>query len=103
LRVVDVASELRELYRLIDEAEFVDPQSYRAHYETIAQRIYERLKAGAVSGEFKSDPHEAHAWALMGMNVFLGLRYAIWGEDGTWSADEVARAANAMLANGIVR
>ncbi len=100
---LDFASEHKEIYRIIDEAEFVDPQSYREHYETIAERIYERLKAGAASGELRPEPHEAHAWALMGMNVFLGLRYAIWGEGEKWSSDEVAQAANDLLANGIAR
>ena len=98
---LDFASEHKEIYRIIDEAEFVDPQSYRLHYETIAARILDRLEAGAETGEFRPNPHEAHAWAIMGMNVFLGLRYAIWGEGEPISSDEVAQAANDLLAKGI--
>lgn len=94
------AAEHKEIYRIIDEAEFVDPASYRAHYETVAARILERLQTGAAKGELRPDPHEAHAWAIMGMNVFLGLRYAIWGQ-GHDDAAEVARTANDFLANGI--
>ena len=100
---LEFAAEHKEIYRIIDEAEFVDPHSYRAHYETIAARILDRLKAGAATGHFRSDPHEAHAWAIMGMNVFLGLRYAIWGEDQSWNAADIARHANALLANGIAK
>src|SRR5215208_6361150 len=33
----------RDVYRIIDEAEFVEPQAYREHYETTAQRIAARL------------------------------------------------------------
>ena len=96
------AAEHKEVYRIIDEAEFVDPTSYRAHYENAAARILERLQAGAQRGELRGDLGEAHAWAIMGMNVFLGLRYAVWA-DGERDADEVARVASGLLERGIMR
>ncbi len=97
------AGEHKEIYRIIDEAEFVDPESYRSHYETVAERIAERLAAGGRAGAFRAGLGETEAWALMGMNVFLGLRYAIWAREGDPAPDEVAGAANAMLARGISR
>ncbi len=93
------AREHKEIYRIIDEFEFVDPSSFRTHYELTAQRILERLKQGGRSGELRDDLDEVHAWAIMGMNVFLGLRYAIWSEDRT--AARVAEAANSILRDGI--
>jgi hypothetical protein len=47
-----------------------------------------------------SDPLEAEvrAWAVMGMNVFLGLRFGVWG---TEDAGEVAAAANRLLRDGL--
>lgn len=96
------ATEHKEIYRIIDEAEFVDPASYRRHYETIADRIHQRLQHGAAQGELRSDVHEAHAWALMGMNVFLGLRYAIWAGEGC-NVDAVAAIANDLVARGLGR
>lgn len=95
------AHEHKEIYRIIDESEFVDPAAYRQHYETTARRIHERLQAGVAKGELRDDLNEAHAWALMGMNVFLGLRYAVWsdGEPG----DDVSAAARSMLERGIAR
>jgi len=93
------AREHKEIYRIIDEAEFVDPASFRTHYESTAQRILERLKKGARSGELRDDLEEAHAWAIMGMNVFLGLRYAIWSEDAP--SARIADAANSILQDGI--
>lgn len=95
------ASDHKEIYRIIDEAEFVDPESYRAHYETIGERIAQRLKDGAKAGVMRSDLGEVEAWALMGMNVFLGLRYAIWNRHGDPAPEAVAAAANALLAKGI--
>ena len=95
------AAEHKEIYRIIDEAEFVDPESYRTHYETIGARIEERLQHGGESGEFKRGLGAPEAWALMGMNVFLGLRYVIWAREGDPESDEIAKRANALLASGI--
>ena len=36
----------KEIYRIIDEAEFVDPDSFRLHYRSTAERIAARLAAG---------------------------------------------------------
>lgn len=94
------AREHKEIYRIIDEAEFVDPESYRGHYETTAQRIHARLRAGMEAGVLRTDLREAHAWAIMGMNVFLGLRYMVW--DDEISVDTVAEAGNSILRQGIV-
>lgn len=93
------AREHKEIYRIIDEAEFVDPESYRIHYEETAKRIYSRLREGQTAGDFRNDLEEAHAWAMMGMNVFLGLRYGIWSEEK--SAEEVAEIASGILERGI--
>ena len=95
------ASENKEIYRIIDEAEFVDPASFRQHYESAAQRIHERLRRGMASGELRDDLDEASAWAIMGMNVFLGLKYAIWSGDR--STADIAAVANALLEKGIVK
>ena len=96
------AREHKEIYRIIDEAEFVDPASYRTHYETIARRIEERLENGAKAGAFRSDLGELEAWAIMGMNVFVGLRYAIWGgPEG--DPERIAGGVNRLLAEGILR
>ena len=97
----------REVYRIIDEAEFVDPAGFRTHYETTAERIVERLRTGATKGEMRADlaggdklEREVAAWALMGMNVFLGLRFGVWG---TADSTAVAAAANRLLREGLAR
>ncbi|RPF72270.1 TetR/AcrR family transcriptional regulator [Aurantiacibacter spongiae] len=99
LAFLGFASEHQEIYRIIDEAEFIDPASFRLHYETTANRIAERLRAGEDAGELRRGMSDVHAWAIMGMNVFLGLRYAVWanGED----LEQVTEAANAMISEGI--
>jgi AcrR family transcriptional regulator len=96
------AAEHKEIYRIIDEAEFVDPASYRQHYETIAARIADRLRAGTASGELREGLGELEAWAVMGMNVFAGLRYVVWGESEL-PPEDVAAGINRLLAEGIRR
>lgn len=96
------AAEHKEVYRIIDEAEFVDPASYRQHYETIAARITDRLRAGADAGEFRDGMGELEAWAVMGMNVFVGLRYVVWGA-ADMGPEDVAAGVNRLLAEGVLR
>jgi AcrR family transcriptional regulator len=91
----------KEIYRIIDEAEFVDPESFRLHYSSTADRITQRLAAGVARGEMRADVGEVHAWAIMGMNVFLGLRYGVWDEDG--EAGEIAATVEAFLRRGLAR
>jgi AcrR family transcriptional regulator len=52
---LEFARENKEIYRIVDEAEFVDPESYRLHYESTANRIRERLQAAAARGEVRAD------------------------------------------------
>ncbi|WP_336961928.1 TetR/AcrR family transcriptional regulator [Sphingobium aquiterrae] len=99
LSFLEFAREHKEIYRIIDEAEFVDQAAFRHHYESTADRIGARLRAAAGRGEIRGDTDEIHAWAIMGINVFLGLRYGVWDESR--DIGEVATIANDMLANGI--
>lgn len=96
---LDFARQHKEIYRIIDEAEFVAPEDWRAHYANTAARILERLQAARAKGELGVEPSEVHAWAIMGMNVFLGLRFGVM--DGSADLDEVAKAANALLKDGL--
>ena len=61
----------------------------------------QRLEKGAARGEIRDDVSEIHAWAIGGMNVFLGMRYGLWDTESDIS--EIARIANDLLANGLKR
>jgi AcrR family transcriptional regulator len=99
---LEFARAHKQVYRIIDEAEFADPQGFEEHYRTTAARIAARLDAGKARGEvFAADSRiasDVEAWAIMGMNVFLGLRFAVWGKE---SPKEVARMANRMIRQGL--
>ena len=89
----------KELYRIIDEAEFVEPQLYRDHYQSMVAGYLASLRAAADRGEVRADVDEVHAWAIVGMNVFLGLRYGVWSEDG--DPEDRAERAFALLRDGL--
>jgi AcrR family transcriptional regulator len=92
----------KEVYRIIDEAEFVDPEGFRRHYVTTAERIAARLRAGRERGELRPSQSpiddEVQAWAIMGMNVFLGLRFGVWGDE---DPEAIAESANRLLRDGL--
>jgi AcrR family transcriptional regulator len=99
---LEFARTHRHVYRIIDETEFVHPAAYREHYETTAARIAMRLIAGRDRGELSSEYSNADletlAWALMGANVFLGLRYSVWSSA---DAKRVAEVTSRLLRSGL--
>src|SRR5690349_10396597 len=49
------AHDHRDIYRIIDESEFVEPAVYREHYETTGIRIAARLRSARDNGEISAD------------------------------------------------
>jgi len=80
------------LYRIISEAEFVANDAFMAHYMLFAEAYRDALASAADRGEIRQGDFEVWAWAIMGMDVFLGMRFSEWDEasvPGT-VADDVA-------------
>ncbi len=98
---LDFVTRQQLIYRIIDEAEFVAPDAYRGHYRSTVARMAARLQDGAARGELRDGIGEVEAWAIAGMNVFLGLRYGVWGEGE--DLDEVVARAHRLLAEGLGR
>lgn len=96
---IEFVRKHKELYRIIDESEFVDPAGYRQHYAGTVEGYRASLTAAAERGEVRADISEVHAWAIVGMNVFLGMRYGVWAGDSD-PADVAAVAAD-LLSNGL--
>ena len=93
------AREHKELYRIIEEAEFADPQAYRDHYMDTAARIVQRFDDNVACGSMTPGDNEVRAWAVMGMNVFLGLRFGVWGEER--SVTDISAETERMLREGL--
>jgi AcrR family transcriptional regulator len=96
-----------ELYRIVEEAQFVAPDVYREHYlsfvEAYRRNLYaarQRIEIAGGSGDI-DETDEARAWALIGMSVFLGMRYGVWEQKP--SAARVADIAIEMVSEGLRR
>ena len=89
-----------ELYRIIEEAQFVAQDAYRDHYRGFAEGYRRTLGRAAANGEIvAADDDEPRAWALIGMSVFLGMRYGVW--DREQSPEAIADMAIALVSEGL--
>jgi AcrR family transcriptional regulator len=88
-----------ELYRIIEEAQFVAHDAYREHYLSFADAYRRNLAQARTRGEIADGHDEPRAWALIGMSVFLGMRYGVWDED--LSPGEVAEVAINLVSEGL--
>lgn len=68
------------LYRIVQEAQFVDEELYKWYYRRFAQGYIKGLEGAMASGEFRNLDAETVAYALIGMAEFLGRRWVLWEE-----------------------
>ncbi len=74
-------------YRIVRQAEFVDPVAFRRYYQNLAKGYRRGLEAAMQAGEFISSNTEALSYALMGVGDFIGMRYVLFSEGGEVSED----------------
>ncbi|MEA1672986.1 TetR/AcrR family transcriptional regulator [Nitrospirillum sp. BR 11163] len=89
----------RNLYRIVMEAQFVAEDAYRRYYQVFADGYINNLESAKKRGEIRQGDVEVRAWALIGVSVFIGQRYAVWGDDRP--AAEVAAEAADFIARGL--
>ena len=87
------------LYRIISEAEFVANDAYMEHYTGLASAYTANLTSANDRSEIRDGDFEVWSWAIMGMMVFLGMRYGEW--DQQVDPADIASHAAELLANGI--
>ena len=87
------------LYRIISEAEFVANDAYMEHYTGIARAYVANLTSASDRDEIRDGDFEVWSWAIMGMMVFLGMRYGEW--DQQTDPVDVARRAGELIAEGL--
>ena len=78
---IDFVRGHRDLYRIVNEAQFVAPDAYQQYYADFADAYAARLKEAAAKGEIRAGDNEQRAWALIGASVFLGMRFGVWDDD----------------------
>lgn len=96
---LDFVAANKNLYRILQEALFVDESIYREYYETFGAAYERLLRQAETRGEIAPGDSRVRAWALMGMGHFLGMRYALWQRDIPF--DEVIATAADLMRNGL--
>jgi len=72
----------RSMYRIVRQAEFVDPGLFRWYYRRFAEGYVRGLRDGMRRGEVRALNPEVLAYCLMGMGDFLGMRWILWEKTG---------------------
>ena len=96
---IEFVCQHKGIYRIISEAEFVANDAYRAHYTGFANAYLDNLKKAGKRGDIREGDYETWSWAIMGMAVTLGMRYAEWDE--SIPASRIAETVVDLIANGI--
>ena len=96
---IEFARRHKGIYRIITEAEFVAIDAYREHYSGFASAYRKNLERAAQNGDIREGDFEVWSWAIMGIAVFLGMKYAEWDDDMPTS--RIAEIVTDLIANGI--
>lgn len=87
------------LYRVLQEAQFVDETIYREYYEAFGRGYLRMLADATRKGEVRPGNDEVRIWALMGLSNFLGLRFALWEQDVP--IDDIVASITDLLSHGL--
>ena len=112
----------RSMYRIVRQAEFVDPAVFRWYYRHFAEGYVAGLREAQRAGQVRRIDPEVLAFCLMGIGDFVGMRWVLWerrgpsadvvngmmefilqglAADGTRSSDATASAAPARTTDGV--
>ncbi len=88
-----------ELYRIVQEAQFVDRDAYLAYFRTFAEGYREGLERAARNGAIRPGDAEVRAWALMGIARSLGEFQVVFG--GETPLATMVEVAHDLIENGL--
>ena len=88
-----------ELYRIVQEAQFVDREAYLAYFRTFAEGYREGLARAASAGTIRPGDAEIRAWTLMGIARSLGEFQVVFG--GAVPVDTMVEVAHDLIENGL--
>lgn len=89
----------RNLYTVMRECEFVDPELHRWYYNRLAEGYVRGLRQGMARGQIRKLDPEAVAYALMGMSQMVGMRWPLW--TGEMPPREVMESVVSLMLHGI--
>lgn len=92
------------LYRIVQEAQFVDEPTFRDYYLRLARGYSDGLSAATNAGELSKGDPELRAWAIMGIGHMVGMRHCLWGGQVPTQAnlDELMRFIEEGMAPAVV-
>lgn len=90
----------RNLYRIVQQAELVDPKLYKWYYREFAKGYRRELLRAMKTGELQKTDAESLAYCLMGVAHFLGMRWVLW--DGKGVSDRQFESAMRFIYHGIL-
>lgn len=96
---IEFARQHKGIYRIISEAEFVANDAYRDHYTNFARAYQDNLRKAGEKGDIREGDYETWSWAIMGMAVTLGMRFAEW--DDSIPISKISETVADLIANGI--
>ena len=70
--------EHKALYRVVRQAEFVDPVLFQEYYTVFAEGYAAALRTAMQRGEIAPLDPEVLAYCLMGIGDFIGMRWVLW-------------------------
>ena len=91
----------RKLYRIIRQAEFVDPEAFRRYYDHLEQGYVAGLRRAMARGEIRQLDPVVTAHCLMGISDFLGMRWALWEKADDAQIEAVVDSAMQLLSHGL--
>ncbi|WP_299934874.1 TetR/AcrR family transcriptional regulator [uncultured Pelagimonas sp.] len=91
-------AERPALYRIVEEARFVDPDAYRDYFTQFAAAYQDQLERAEAAGEIRPGNAEVRAWALMGIAKNLGDQFAL---NGGADLDKIADEGFDLIRNGL--
>lgn len=72
----------RGMYRIVRQAEFVDPALFRWYYRHFAEGYTAGLRDAQRMGQIRPVDPEVLAFCLMGVGDFVGMRWVLWEKRG---------------------
>ena len=93
------AARHRDLYRIVFESQYIDPDVYRWYYERLAAGWAEGLSAAMDDGQIRRLHPETVAYVLMGAAHFMGMRWVLW--ENKEPPEEVLEAARRFIHDGL--
>lgn len=89
----------RNLYIVMRECEFVDPELYRWYYDRLAEGYVRGLRQAIARGQIRRLNPEAVAFALMGAFQMAGMRWVLWNDE--LPPDEVVDSIVSLVLYGL--